>query len=109
MPEIQMSTNAASLIVKVELVGATHTNQMKSTIVIDLKPDIITKCQLSTKPMRVSAKITGQNFHQKEPMTVFASYWNGLSKADKELYKCKAAAQLKSAGASTTSNDADEE
>ncbi|KAG2091821.1 uncharacterized protein F5147DRAFT_619790 [Suillus discolor] len=34
------------------------------------------------------------NGHQKEPASVFASYWNGLSKADKEVYKCKAAAQV---------------
>ncbi|KAG2108685.1 uncharacterized protein F5147DRAFT_760907 [Suillus discolor] len=51
------------------------------------------------------------NGHQKEPASVFAFYWNGLSKADKEVYKCKAAAQLKSAasGVSTTGNDVDEE
>ncbi|KAG1814333.1 uncharacterized protein BJ212DRAFT_1482077 [Suillus subaureus] len=108
-PSIPSSTHAASLAVKVEFV-----NHTKTTIVIDAKPDTIKKRQPSTKPMRVSAKITAQNLctlnwqsdgHQKEPASVFASYWNGLSKADKEVYKCKADAQLKSAGVSTTSND----
>ncbi|KAG2032719.1 hypothetical protein BDR03DRAFT_1014967 [Suillus americanus] len=101
-PSIPSSTHAASLAVKVELV-----NHTKTTIAIDAKPDTIKKRQPSTKPMRVSAKITAQNLcaldwqsdsHQKEPASVFASYWNGLSKADKEVYKCKADAQLKSAG-----------
>ncbi|KAG2357065.1 hypothetical protein BDR07DRAFT_1463714 [Suillus spraguei] len=99
----------ASGVNQVELV-----NQTKTTIVTDTKIDTIKKHQPSTKPMRVSAKITAQNLcaldwqsndHQKEPASVFACYWNGLSKTDKEVYKCKAATQLKSAGVSTTGNN----
>ncbi|KAG2084655.1 hypothetical protein BD769DRAFT_1646209 [Suillus cothurnatus] len=95
---IPSSTHTASLAVKVELV-----NCPKTTIAIDAKPDTIKKRQPSTKPMRVSTKITARNLcalnwqsngHQKEPASVFASYWNGLSKADKEVYKCKADAQV---------------
>ncbi|KAG1800565.1 uncharacterized protein BJ212DRAFT_1305260 [Suillus subaureus] len=117
VPEVQLNTNAVSLAVTVELVGTTHTEQMKTMIVVsDLKPNSIKKHQPSTKPMWVSPKITVRNLcalnwqsngHQKEPATIFASYWNGLCKADKEIYKCKAAVQLKSAasGVSTTGND----
>ncbi|KAG2356740.1 hypothetical protein BDR07DRAFT_1612917 [Suillus spraguei] len=106
---VPSSDHVASLTVKVELV-----NQTKTTIVTDTKIDTIKKRQPSTKPMRVSAKITARNLcalgwqsngHQKEPASVFACYWNGLSKTDKEVYKCKAATQLKSAGVSTTGND----
>ncbi|KAG1870220.1 hypothetical protein DFJ58DRAFT_723115 [Suillus subalutaceus] len=119
VPEVQSNTDAVSLAVIVELIGTTHTEQTKTAIVVgDSKPNSIKKHQPSTKPMRVvSPKITARNLcaldwqsngHQKEPATVFASYWNGLSKADKEIYKCKAAVQLKSAasGVSTTGDDA---
>ncbi|KAG1858406.1 hypothetical protein DFJ58DRAFT_726660 [Suillus subalutaceus] len=118
VPGVQSNTDAVSLAVKVELVGTTHTEQTKTAIVVsDSKPNSIKKHQPSTKPMRVSPKITARNLcaldwqsnsHQKEPATVFASYWIGLSKADKEIYKCKAAVQLKSAasGVSTTGDGA---
>ncbi|KAG2079795.1 hypothetical protein BD769DRAFT_1685870 [Suillus cothurnatus] len=98
MPEVQSSTDAASLAVKVKLVGATCAKQTKTTIVIDSKPDTIKKCQPSTKPMCVGAKITVQNLcafdwqsngHQKEPATVSASYWNELSKVNKERMNAK--------------------
>ncbi|KAG1844640.1 hypothetical protein DFJ58DRAFT_852836 [Suillus subalutaceus] len=61
MPEVQSNTDAVSLAVKVELVGTTHTEQMKTTIVVgDSKPNSIKKHQPSTKPMRVSPKITAR-------------------------------------------------
>ncbi|KAG1908523.1 uncharacterized protein F5891DRAFT_1180043 [Suillus fuscotomentosus] len=65
------------------------------------------KQQPSTKPMRVSPKITARNLcalewqsngNQKEPASVFATYWNGLSTADKELYKRKVSVQVASSG-----------
>ncbi|KAG2130034.1 hypothetical protein BD769DRAFT_1666966 [Suillus cothurnatus] len=34
------------------------------------------------------------NGHQKEPASVFATYWNGLSNTNKGVYKCKAALQF---------------
>ncbi|KAG2743296.1 hypothetical protein P692DRAFT_20178176 [Suillus brevipes Sb2] len=111
LPEVQSSADAASLATKVELVAATP-------ITIDSKNDIIKKRQPSTKPMRVSAKITARNLcafdwqsngHQKEPASAFATYWNGLSKADKEVYKCKATAQLKSSGIVGTVHNVDDE
>ncbi|KAG1751989.1 hypothetical protein EDD22DRAFT_1052859 [Suillus occidentalis] len=111
LPEVQSSADAASLATKVELVAATP-------ITIDSKNNIIKKRQPSTKPMRVSAKITARNLcafnwqsngHQKEPASAFATYWNGLSKANKEVYKCKATAQLKSSGIVGTVHDVDDE
>jgi hypothetical protein len=60
MPEVQLSTDAASLAVKVELVGAACAEQTKTTIVIDSKPDTVKKRQPSIKPMRVGAKITAR-------------------------------------------------
>ncbi|KAG1835387.1 hypothetical protein F4604DRAFT_782267 [Suillus subluteus] len=50
--------------------------------------------QPSVKPMRIGTKVTPRNLcaldwqsngHQKEPASVFATYWNGLSNTDKEL------------------------
>ncbi|KAG1733466.1 hypothetical protein EDB19DRAFT_1911602 [Suillus lakei] len=110
IPEVQSSADAASLATKVELVAATP-------VTIDSKNNIIKKHQLSMKPMCVSAKITARNLctfdwqsngHQKEPMSAFMTYWNGLSKADKEVYKCKATAQLKSCGIVGTVHDVDD-
>ncbi|KAG1890748.1 uncharacterized protein F5891DRAFT_986788 [Suillus fuscotomentosus] len=58
-----------------------------NNVELDSKPDAIKKQQLSTKPMRVSPKITARNIcalkwqsngNQKEPASVFATYWNGL-------------------------------
>ncbi|KAG1894660.1 uncharacterized protein F5891DRAFT_1194963 [Suillus fuscotomentosus] len=104
-PEISSSSDSASLAVKMELVGVTHAEQTKP--MIDLKPDAIKKQQPSTKPMRVSPKITARNLCalkwqsngiQKEPASVFATYWNGLSTADKELYKRKVSVQVASSG-----------
>ncbi|KAG1869609.1 hypothetical protein F4604DRAFT_1927004 [Suillus subluteus] len=105
MPEVSLISDSASLSVKMELVAVTHAEQTKPTI--DSKPDAIKKRQLSTKPMRVSLKITAQNLcalewqsngNQKEPASVFATYWNGLSTADKELYKHKVSVQVASLG-----------
>ncbi|KAG1890998.1 hypothetical protein F4604DRAFT_1913810 [Suillus subluteus] len=80
-PEVQLSADAASLAVKVELVAANCTaEQMGTTTMIDSKRDIVKKRQPSTKPIELA--------------NVFATYWNGLSNADKEVYKRKAAAQL---------------
>ncbi|KAG2359390.1 hypothetical protein BDR07DRAFT_1462550 [Suillus spraguei] len=93
---VKTEKNQSSLTVKVELV-----NQTKTTIVTDTKIDTIKKRQPSTKPMRVSAKITARNLcaldwqsngHQKEPASVFACYWNGLSKTDTK--RCTSAKQL---------------
>ncbi|KAG1794481.1 uncharacterized protein BJ212DRAFT_1490081 [Suillus subaureus] len=110
------STDTASLAVKTELV-----NQASAAIVIEEKANTIKKHQPSMKPMRVSFKITAQNLctldwqsnsHQKELASVFATYWNSLSKTNKEVYKRKAALQLNSAGpteGSGASDDADEE
>ncbi|KAG1739954.1 uncharacterized protein EDB91DRAFT_1082318 [Suillus paluster] len=118
IPEVPSTADATSLAVKMEVIAATqHTEQTKIAINCS-KPDAIKKRQPSTKPMRVSAKITACNLcafdwqsngHQKEPVTVFASYWNGLSKTDKDVYKCKATAQLKSSGVAATIHDVDEE
>ncbi|KAG1817426.1 hypothetical protein EV424DRAFT_1540388 [Suillus variegatus] len=94
-----------------ELVVGTHANT------IDSKPDAIKKRQPSTKPMRVSFKITARNLcalewqsngHQKEPASVFATYWNRLPTADKELYKRKATVQLASSGLAQTDDNHDE-
>ncbi|KAG2058054.1 hypothetical protein BDR06DRAFT_968971 [Suillus hirtellus] len=99
-PEISSSSDSASLAVKMELIGVTHTKQTKPTI--NSKPDAIKKQQPSTKPMRISPKITAWNLctlewqsngNQKEPASVFATYWNGLPTADKELYKHKVSVQ----------------
>ncbi|KAG1770999.1 hypothetical protein EDD22DRAFT_842979 [Suillus occidentalis] len=52
--------------------------------------------------MDMSPKITVRNLcalewqsngHQKEPASAFATYWNRLPAADKELYKSKAAVE----------------
>ncbi|KAG1818205.1 uncharacterized protein BJ212DRAFT_1299023 [Suillus subaureus] len=100
--------NLASLAVKMELVNANT---------IDSKADAIKKRQPSTKPMRVSPKITAWNLcalewqsngHQKEPASVFATYWNRLSTADKELYKRKAAVQLSAPGLAQADDNQDE-
>ncbi|KAG2131897.1 hypothetical protein BD769DRAFT_1722069 [Suillus cothurnatus] len=115
-PETPLSTDAASLAVKAELV-----NQANTAIMIEAKPNTTKKRQPSMKPMRVSSKITARNLcalewqlndHQKEPASVFATYWNGLSNTDKEVYKRKAALQLNSAGpteGNSADDDADEE
>ncbi|KAG1898401.1 uncharacterized protein F5891DRAFT_1190772 [Suillus fuscotomentosus] len=120
MPEVPSTADSTSLDVKMKVIAASQSaKQMKITI-NSSKPDTIKKRQLSTKPMHVSAKITARNLcaldwqsngHQKEPATVFASYWNGLSKADKDVYtyKCKATAQLKSCGVVGTIRDVDKE
>ncbi|KAG2127537.1 uncharacterized protein EDB93DRAFT_1332676 [Suillus bovinus] len=112
-------TNAASLAVKMELLVATPMEPTPSAINSKAQP--AKKRQLSTKPMRVSSKIMARNLcalewqsngHQKEPASVFATYWNGLSKTDKEVYKHKAALQLGSAGPTKrngASDDTDEE
>ncbi|KAG2126249.1 uncharacterized protein EDB93DRAFT_1341140 [Suillus bovinus] len=112
-------TNAASLAVKMELLVATPTEPTPSAINSKAQP--AKKRQPSTKPMRVSSKITARNLcalewqsnsHQKEPASVFATYWNGLSKTDKEVYKHKAALQLGSAGPTKRNgagDDTDEE
>ncbi|KAG2156905.1 uncharacterized protein EDB93DRAFT_1335331 [Suillus bovinus] len=112
-------TNTASLAVKMELLVATPTEPTPSAINSKAQP--AKKRQPSTKPMRVSSKITARNLcalewqsngHQKEPASVFATYWNGLSKTDKEVYKHKAALQLSSAGPTKrngTGDDTDKE
>ncbi|KAG1901655.1 uncharacterized protein F5891DRAFT_1187106 [Suillus fuscotomentosus] len=112
-------TNAASLTVKMELLVVTPTEPIPGAINSKAQP--AKKRQLSTKPMRVSLKITARNLcalewqsnsHQKEPASVFATYWNGLSKTDKEVYKHKVALQLGSAGPTERNgagDDADEE
>ncbi|KAG1803404.1 uncharacterized protein BJ212DRAFT_1395978, partial [Suillus subaureus] len=83
---------------------------------IDSKADAIKKRQPSTKPMRVSPKITARNLcalewqsngHQKEPASVFATYWNRLSTADKELYKRKAAVRLSATGLAQADDNQD--
>ncbi|KAG1830096.1 hypothetical protein EV424DRAFT_1376898 [Suillus variegatus] len=88
MPDLSSSSDSTSLSVKMELVVGTHANT------IDSKPDAIKKRQPSTKPMRMSPKITAWNLcalewqsngHQKEPASVFATYWNRLPTADKEV------------------------
>ncbi|KAG1819727.1 uncharacterized protein BJ212DRAFT_1478964 [Suillus subaureus] len=114
MTDISLSSNLtsladlASLAVKMELVNANT---------IDLKADAIKKRQPSTKPMCVSPKIMAQNLcalewqsngHQKEPASVFTTYWNRLSTADKELYKCKAAVQLSAPGLAQADDNQDE-
>ncbi|KAG1763652.1 hypothetical protein EV702DRAFT_1051735 [Suillus placidus] len=120
IPDRPSSTDTASLAVKVELLAA---DKKPTPIMIDLKgrPEAIKKRQPSTKPMRVSAKITARNLcaldwqmngHQRDPASVFAMYWNGLSNADKQVYKHKAVLQLTSSGAvqeGGTGDDADEE
>ncbi|KAG1758013.1 hypothetical protein EDB19DRAFT_1822924 [Suillus lakei] len=97
---ILSDTDASSLAVKMELLAP------------------IKKRQPSTKPMRVSPKITARNLcalkwqsngHQREPASIFAIFWNGLSSTDKEAYKCKVVQQLQSAGLPATVDDADEE
>ncbi|KAG0693484.1 hypothetical protein DFH29DRAFT_1007261 [Suillus ampliporus] len=110
-------TSASSLAVKMELLAA---NPAKSNPpnTIDSKAQPIKKRQPSTKPMRVSSKITAWNLcalewqsngHQKEPASIFAIFWNGLSSTDKEAYKRKAVQQLHSAGLPAAVDDADEE
>ncbi|KAG1724225.1 uncharacterized protein EDB91DRAFT_1087529 [Suillus paluster] len=120
IPDGPSSTDTASLAVKVELLAA---NKKSTPITIDLKPrpEAIKKRQPSTKPMHVSTKITAWNLcaldwqmngHQRDPASVFAMYWNGLSNTDKEVYKHKAALQLNSSGAirgGGTGDDVDEE
>ncbi|KAG2090802.1 hypothetical protein BD769DRAFT_1679541 [Suillus cothurnatus] len=116
IPNTPSSTDAASLAVKAELI-----NQASTTIETKARPNTIKKRQPSTKPMRVSSKITARNLcavewqsngHQKESASVFATYCNGLSSTDKEVYKRKAALQvLNSAGrteGSSACDDADE-
>ncbi|KAG1718012.1 hypothetical protein EDB19DRAFT_2046776 [Suillus lakei] len=61
---------------------------------------------------RAHGRMAESNSHQKEPASVFATYWNSLSSTDKEVYKRRAALQLNSAGTtegSGASDDADEE
>ncbi|KAG1724380.1 uncharacterized protein EDB91DRAFT_1255243 [Suillus paluster] len=120
IPDGPSSTDTASLAVKVELLAA---NKKSTPITTDSKPrpEAIKKCQPSTKPMCVSAKITAQNLcaldwqmnrHQRDPASVFAMYWNSLSNTNKEVYKHKAVLQLNSSGAvqeGGTGDDADEE
>ncbi|KAG1762074.1 hypothetical protein EDD22DRAFT_1029275 [Suillus occidentalis] len=98
-PSTPSCTDAASLAVKAELI-----NQSSTTIEMKAHPNTIKKRQPSTKPMRVSSKITARNLcavewqsngHQKEPASVFATFWNGLSTTDKEVYKRKAALQVR--------------
>ncbi|KAG1740912.1 hypothetical protein EDB19DRAFT_1828308 [Suillus lakei] len=98
----------ASLAVKMELV---HANTINS------KADAIKKRQPSSKPMRVSPKITARNLcalewqsngHQKEPASVFVTYWNRLPTANKELYKRKAAVQLASSAQAQTDDNHDQ-
>ncbi|KAG1907555.1 uncharacterized protein F5891DRAFT_1180564 [Suillus fuscotomentosus] len=116
IPNTPLSTDTASLAVKAELI-----NQASTTIETKVHPNMIKKCQPSTKPMCMSSKIMARNFcaiewqsngHQKEPVSIFATYWNGLSSTNKEVYKCKAALQLNSAGTTEGSgacDDMDEE
>ncbi|KAG1737197.1 hypothetical protein EDB19DRAFT_1909892 [Suillus lakei] len=114
LPNVPSSSNLtsladlASLAVKMELV---HANT------IDSKADAIKKRQPSSKLMRVSPKITARNLcalewqsngHQKEPASVFATYWNRLPTADKELYKCKAVVQLASSAQAQTDDNHDQ-
>ncbi|KAG2337404.1 hypothetical protein BDR05DRAFT_1005042 [Suillus weaverae] len=120
IPDRPSSTDTASLAVKVELLAV---DKKPTPIMIDLngRPKAIKKRQPSTKPMRVSAKITARNLcaldwqmngHQRDPASVFAMYWNGLSNTDKQVYKHKAVLQLTSSGAvqeGGTGDDADEE
>ncbi|KAG1730375.1 uncharacterized protein EDB91DRAFT_1252641 [Suillus paluster] len=120
IPDGPSSTDTASLAVKVELLA---TNKKSTPITADSKPrpEAIKKRQPSTKPMRVSAKITAQNLcaldwqmnrHQRDPASVFAMYWNSLSNTDKEVYKHKVVLQFNSSGAvqeGGTGDDADEE
>ncbi|KAG2031805.1 hypothetical protein BDR03DRAFT_1028078 [Suillus americanus] len=88
---------AVSLAVETELV-----NQASAAIMIKEKANTIKKCQPSTKPMHqgyyyysrnLYAHDWQSNSHQKEPASIFTTYWNGLSKTNKEVYKCKAALQ----------------
>ncbi|KAG2348631.1 hypothetical protein BDR05DRAFT_996002 [Suillus weaverae] len=105
-PEISSSSDSASLAVKMELVGMTHTEHTKP--MINSKLDVIKKRQPSTKLMCVSPKITVWNLctlewqskgNQKEPASVFTTYWNGMSTADdKEVYKRRASVQVASLG-----------
>ncbi|KAG1839980.1 hypothetical protein DFJ58DRAFT_845516 [Suillus subalutaceus] len=91
-------TNAASLTVEMELLLATPLEHIPS--MINLKAQPAKKHQQSTKPMC------------KELASVFATYWNGLSKTDKEVYKHKVALQLGSAGSTKRNgagDDTDEE
>ncbi|KAG2150675.1 uncharacterized protein EDB93DRAFT_1103383 [Suillus bovinus] len=86
-----------SLAVKMELLVAKPPDPIPSTINSKAQP--AKKRQPSTKPMR-------------EPASIFATYWNGLSKAEKEVYKHKAALQLGSAGPTERNgagDDTDEE
>ncbi|KAG2339802.1 hypothetical protein BDR05DRAFT_1003127 [Suillus weaverae] len=115
-PSTPSCTDAASVAVKAELI-----NQSSMTIKMKVHPNTIKKCQPSTKPMHVSSKIKAQNLctikwqlngHQKEPASVFATFWNGLLTTDKEVYKHKVALQLNSVGATEGSgagDDVDEE
>ncbi|KAG2061615.1 hypothetical protein BDR06DRAFT_966529 [Suillus hirtellus] len=105
IPNTPSSTDAASLAVKAELI-----NQASTTIEMKARPNTIKKRQPSMKPMHMSSKIMAH--HQKEPASIFATYWNGLSSTDKKVYKRKAALQLNSAGTtegSGTCDDVDEE
>ncbi|KAG1750833.1 hypothetical protein EDB19DRAFT_1904224 [Suillus lakei] len=97
---ILSDTDASSLAVKMELLAP------------------IKKRQPSTKPMPMSPKITAWNLcalewqsnsHQREPASIFAIFWNGLSSTDKEAYKRKAVQQLQSAGLPAAVDNADEE
>ncbi|KAG1769681.1 hypothetical protein EV702DRAFT_1202709 [Suillus placidus] len=116
-PPSKSDTDASSLAVKMELMASNPAKSIPPNT-IDSKPQPTKKCQPSTKPMRVSSKITARNLcalewqsngHQKEPASVFAIFWNGLSSTDKEAYKRKAVQQLGSAGLPATVVDADEE
>ncbi|KAG2348245.1 hypothetical protein BDR05DRAFT_944405 [Suillus weaverae] len=120
IPDRPLSTDTASLAVKVELLAA---DKKPTPIMINLKgrPEAIKKHQPSMKPMRVSTNITAQNLcaldwqmngHQRDPASVFVMYWNGLSNTDKQVYKHKVVLQLTSSGAiqeGGTGDDADEE
>ncbi|KAG2133408.1 hypothetical protein BD769DRAFT_1774591 [Suillus cothurnatus] len=79
-----LDANAASLAVKMELMAANPPGPIPSTINSKAQP--AKKRQPSTKPMRVSLKIMARNLcaldwqsngHQKEPASIFATYWNG--------------------------------
>ncbi|KAG2133101.1 hypothetical protein BD769DRAFT_1386262 [Suillus cothurnatus] len=116
IPNTPSSTDTASLAVKAEFI-----NQASTTIETKVRPNTIKKRQPSMKPMHVSSKIMAWNLctvewqsngHQKEPASIFATYWNGLSSTNKEVYKRKAALQLNSAGTtegSSACDDADKE
>ncbi|KAG1829554.1 hypothetical protein DFJ58DRAFT_737272 [Suillus subalutaceus] len=110
-------TDASSLAVKMELLEANPAMSIPSNM-IDSKAQPIKKQQLSTKPMCMSPKITAWNLcaldwqlngHQKEPASIFAIFWNGLSSTNKEAYKRKVVQQLQSAGLPAAIDNADKE